>query len=291
MDLSQYRNFIIVVECGTITEAANKIHIAQPALSKQINSLEREYGVPLLAKGRGLPRVELTEAGKIFYENAKMLCKTEDNLRQEIQNYQIGYTGTLRLTVAPALARSLINEHLQGFHKLYPHTSFQIKEQAVQEQEKYLKNDICELGLTNAPLLHPYEFDVLKRKALQFHAICLRNNPYLDTNKDYITVEDLADVPLCLAESSYKVLLDVMNTKKISVNILSTNTNKQSSVFWAKLGMGVAVIPYEGLYYPESDLVAIPLASDELAMDKIIYKIKDKKLSTIARCFLDFYNI
>lgn len=291
MDLSQYRNFITVVECGTITEAANKIHIAQPALSKQINTLEREYGMPLLAKGRGLPRVELTEAGKIFYEHAKMLCKTEDNLRQDINNYQIGYTGTLRLTVAPALARNLISSHLQNFHKMYPHTSFQIKELAVQEQEKYLKNDICELGLTNAPLLHPYEFDILKRKALQFHVVCLRNSPYLDTNKDFITIEDLADVPLCLAESSYKVLLDVMNTRKVPFNILSTNTNKQSSVFWAKLGMGVAVIPYEGLYYPEADLVAIPLESQELAMDKIIYKIKDKKLSTIAQSFLDFYKI
>lgn len=291
MDLSQYRNFITVVQCGTITEAANKIHIAQPALSKQLSLLEREYGAPLLAKGRGLPRVELTEAGKIFYEHAKMLCKTEENLRQEINNYQIGYTGTLRLTVAPALTRSLIREHLCKFHDLYPHTSYQIKELAVQEQESYLKNGICELGLTNAPLLHPYEFDILKRKALQFHAICLRHNSYLDTDKQTITLEDLADLPLCLAESSYKVLLDLMHTKNIKSNILSTNTNKQSSVFWAKLGMGVAVIPYEGLYYPEADLVAIPLESEELAMDKIIYKIKDKKLSTIAQTFLEYYTI
>lgn len=291
MDLSQYRNFITVVQCGTITEAANKIHIAQPALSKQMSILEREYGMPLLAKGRGLPRVELTEAGKIFYEHAKMLCKTEENLRQEINNYHIGYTGTLRLTVAPALTRSLISEHLCNFHKLYPHTSYQIKELAVQEQEAYLKNAICELGLTNAPLLHPYEFDILKRKALQFHAICLRDNPYLDTHKEAITLEDLDDLPLCLAESSYKVLLDLMHTKNIKANILSTNTNKQSSVFWAKLGMGIAVIPYEGLYYPEADLVAIPLESEELAMDKIIYKIKDKKLSTIAQTFLEYYTI
>lgn len=291
MDLAQYRNFILVVQCGTITEAANKIHIAQPALSKQLNILEREYGTPLLAKGRGMPKVELTEAGKIFYEHAKMICQTEENLRQEIINCHKSYTGTLRVTVAPALAQSLIEKHLLPFHKEYPHTSFQIKELAVHEQEKYLKNNIAELGFTNAPLLHPYEFDILKRKALQFHAICPRDNPYIDTNKEYLTVEDLANLPLCLAESSYKVLLDLIHSKNIPVNILATNTNKQSSVFWAKLGMGIAVIPYEGLYFNDANLVAIPLESSELAMDKIIYKIKDKKLSTIAETFLDFYSI
>ena len=71
MRLEALKNFITVVECGTITEAARKICIAQPALSNQIRGLEEELGVQLFHR---TPRsMELTEAGRILYRHSRSI--------------------------------------------------------------------------------------------------------------------------------------------------------------------------------------------------------------------------
>ena len=88
MNLEHYRNFITIVETGTISGAAEKLHIAQPALSNQIKNLEREYGAPLLT--RGSRRVELTDAGRIMYSRAKSIAELENSARREIADCAAG---------------------------------------------------------------------------------------------------------------------------------------------------------------------------------------------------------
>ena len=64
MDLQCYRNFIAIVEEGSLTAASQRLHIAQPALSNQLKAMEREYGASLLI--RGARRVSLTDGGRIW---------------------------------------------------------------------------------------------------------------------------------------------------------------------------------------------------------------------------------
>ena len=64
MDFAFYRNFITVVETGSISTAAQKLDIVQPALSAQIKTLEKAYGMQLLKMHRGKRHIELTEAGQ-----------------------------------------------------------------------------------------------------------------------------------------------------------------------------------------------------------------------------------
>ena len=71
MELRHLRYFIAVAEEGSLTVAAERrLHTAQPSLSRQIRDLEHEIGVPLLTRSaRG---VELTEAGKVFLDHARL---------------------------------------------------------------------------------------------------------------------------------------------------------------------------------------------------------------------------
>ncbi|MBD8975890.1 LysR family transcriptional regulator [Veillonella magna] len=79
MDTSYYHNFVTLVNTGNMTRAANRLHLTQPALSKQLRYLEAEFGTPLLHIRRGQrgSSFQLTEAGHIFYEKAKQLCAIE----------------------------------------------------------------------------------------------------------------------------------------------------------------------------------------------------------------------
>src|SRR5277367_4789943 len=72
MELRHLRYFVAVAEEGSVTLAAQKrLHTAQPSLSRQIRALEEEVGVPLMT--RGVRGIELTSAGQVFLEHAKLI--------------------------------------------------------------------------------------------------------------------------------------------------------------------------------------------------------------------------
>ena len=108
MNIEYYRNFIAIVEAGSISAAAKRVAVAQPALSNQLKTLQKKFGTPLLNLKRGGHTVELTEAGCILYNKAKYICSTEDNIIKEIADCAGGFSGTLRLSLSPSMSISFI---------------------------------------------------------------------------------------------------------------------------------------------------------------------------------------
>ena len=86
MELESYRNFLAIIEAGSFTGAAECVHVAQPALSKQLKTLENFFGAKLIITTRGSRQLILTEAGRILYQKAKYICSLEDLARNEIDN-------------------------------------------------------------------------------------------------------------------------------------------------------------------------------------------------------------
>ena len=106
MNLRTLRNFVAVVDAGSLTAAAAAIPIAQPALTRQIRELESEMGAQLLQR---LPRgVRLTQAGVTFYESAQRILAESERLRQKLARNQRAMPATVVLGVSPTLARLLV---------------------------------------------------------------------------------------------------------------------------------------------------------------------------------------
>ena len=91
MDIEYYRNFIAIVEAGSISAAAKQIAIAQPALSNQLKVLQKRFGTQLLHVRRGGHSIELTDAGCILYNKAKYICSAENSALKEIVDCQAGF--------------------------------------------------------------------------------------------------------------------------------------------------------------------------------------------------------
>lgn len=79
MDMEYYRNFIAIVEAGSLSAASKRVHVAQPALSNQLKLLQKKFGTQLVNIRRGVHNIELTNAGCILYNKAKYLCSLEDD--------------------------------------------------------------------------------------------------------------------------------------------------------------------------------------------------------------------
>ena len=128
MDIEYYRNFIAIVEAGSISAAAKQIAIAQPALSNQLKVLQKRFGTQLLHVRRGGHSIELTDAGCILYNKAKYICSAENSALKEIVDCQAGFSGTLRISLSPSMSINFIKNFLSDFYREFPHINYELYE-------------------------------------------------------------------------------------------------------------------------------------------------------------------
>ena len=118
MNVEYYKNFIMIADYGTLTQASEELHIVQSALSNQVKLLEKEYNASLfIRKSKGL---ELTEAGKILYPIAKQIAHCEETAHRDIDCLLNGVIGTVRIGLTMAHPDLVLNNILTNFKIAHP---------------------------------------------------------------------------------------------------------------------------------------------------------------------------
>jgi len=118
MELRHLRYFVAVAEEQNITRAAARLHVSQPPLSRQIRDLEEELGVALFA--RSAKSVRLTEAGRVFLEEARAVLARAGEAAQTVKAIARGERGELHLGYAPSLTVELLPQALRAFQEASP---------------------------------------------------------------------------------------------------------------------------------------------------------------------------
>lgn len=126
VEIRQLKYFLEIVETGSFTRAAASIHIVQPALSRQIRSLEEELGTTLLIRhGRG---VVVTEAGERFKERAEALLSQINRLPEEISSEGMEPSGELNIGMPSSLRPMLTPQLISKFGNRYPGVFIRVAE-------------------------------------------------------------------------------------------------------------------------------------------------------------------
>jgi DNA-binding transcriptional LysR family regulator len=118
MELRHLRYFVAIAEERSFTRAAERLWIAQPGLSTQIRRLETELGIQLLHRHRR--GVDVTEAGRIFLERARITLAAAEHARATRRDLEAGVVGTLRLGIATGARWRLAGELLGAFGLDHP---------------------------------------------------------------------------------------------------------------------------------------------------------------------------
>src|SRR5699024_8069471 len=122
MELRQIRYFMEVAKREHVTEAANALHVAQSAVSRQIFNLEEELGVELfIREGR---TVKLTRIGQVFLEHMEKAMNVIDDAKQEVEEYIDPNQGTLHIGFSASLASYILPTAVLYFRKQYPNVKF-----------------------------------------------------------------------------------------------------------------------------------------------------------------------
>ena len=126
MDLKQIEYFVQVAELGSFTRAASVLRIAQPALSRQVRTLEVELRQNLLDRnGRG---VTLTDAGKRLLAHGRGILQQVQRARLDLEEQRGAPVGRLALGVPPSVGRMLTAPLVHGFRKQFPRASLTMVE-------------------------------------------------------------------------------------------------------------------------------------------------------------------
>lgn len=145
MELRQIQYFIEVAKREHVTKAANALHVAQSAVSRQIANLEAELGVQLfLREGRN---VRLTPMGRIFQEHAEKALLAIDKAQVEIQEFLDPERGTIRLGFPSSMASHILPRVISAFRARYPYIGFQLRQGSSHQLINYLLRGEVELAM------------------------------------------------------------------------------------------------------------------------------------------------
>ena len=124
MDLRHIRTFVTVAELGTVSKAALRLHIAQPALSRQIANLEDQLGLKLFDRvGR---RLLLTSEGEQLLSDSRGLLNYARALGEQAQVLRRGDVGVLRVAASPHLIEGIFPDLLSRYAERYPNVQVRL---------------------------------------------------------------------------------------------------------------------------------------------------------------------
>ena len=118
MDFLELQSFVTICDCRNITEAAHRLYITQPALSRRIRDLEKELGVTLFV--RRSKGIDITEAGMRLYRDAVHMLEQRERFSQKAMCLQGAASGVLRLAAAPYIPHAPVLRGISAMAADYP---------------------------------------------------------------------------------------------------------------------------------------------------------------------------
>jgi DNA-binding transcriptional LysR family regulator len=150
MDLDLLRTFVVVCDEGSLTRAASKLFRTQPAITQQIQNLEREFGHSLLERtARG---VHPTPQGKALRTRAGRLFREWDGVLEEMRDLSEGVRGDLRIACSDTVARYFLPRILSEFVRRHPGVKLGLRNASSPEIARLVEDGECEVGFVLLPL-------------------------------------------------------------------------------------------------------------------------------------------
>ena len=288
MNMDYYKNFIKIADLGNISLAAKILLIAQPSLSKQIQILEKEFGTPLLK--RNARNVELTTAGEIFYQKAKLICEINNICYDEIHTSILGNRGKLKIGITISYPDWYIEDLFKDFSDLYPQITYDIREDASDRLMDLLRKGIIEVAFIRTPIHINPIFRSFGGIEENFMAVYHKINPWLPQDVESISIQQLKDVPLSISHGFKERVEQMFNEAGFEPKILSINSSRTTTLLWARLGKAVGLVTTTSFKNLEltAAMICRPITGVNTIAQRSFVTLKDANLSAVTKSFINF---
>jgi DNA-binding transcriptional LysR family regulator len=263
MELRHLRYFVGVGEEQHFGRAAARLHVAQPALSRQIQDLEREIGFPLFDR---LPRgVRLSAAGKLFLSDARRILQDVDEAKRRAERIALGKAGTLRIGIATAVSwHGLVVDSFREFRRRQPDVELELHHLLSVHQIDAVLSGRLDAGF--AASLTPWHKDLAHWEFVQDRMLLAVPKGHHLTKREGIRLRDLRDMPFVwfprwVNPVIYDRLMRACTRGGLSApRIVQEATDRDTNLGLVQCRIGIAWMTESTRWHCPRNVVLLPVA-------------------------------
>lgn len=287
MELRHIRYFLAVAEEMNFTRAAEKLCIAQPPLSRQIQELEAELGAKLFV--RKPHALQLTEEGVLFRQYAQQVLDLVKRSVEDVGEMEKGLQGTLYLASVEGHAPALLTQWIAEFHEKYPHVTYNMWNGNSDDVVNRVMKGLCDLAIIMEP--HNAEgVDSFPVYQESWVAMIPKEHPLARGQKKTIRMEEL--LPYELIIPSRESRLQEINgwfpegQKPI---IRCRIAHMMNAYELTKRGVGITIYPAAAADLAESyGICTRKIVEPKVLASYVLIRNRSRTLSRAAQEFLNY---
>ncbi|GAA3698100.1 LysR family transcriptional regulator [Oceanisphaera sediminis] len=287
MKLSQLNAFKAIVECQTVTAAAERLNLSQPAVSRLLSALEQRLGFQLfIRKGN---RLQLSDDGEAFYLEVARAFEAVSGLDQAAASIRAHRFGRLNIAAMPLLSNTFLPRTLARFLHQSPQMKVALKTYRSEEVVHRVQSQTTDIGFAfiDEPLAG------VRARRVKCESVCLLPASSPLAEKSHIDVDDLADLPLIrhekdVSQRQFDALLrryQLNMTEQIEVSLATT------AAALVQEGLGMAITdPFTARIASEHNaVIERPLAFSLPFEFEVLYPAL-RPLNRHAQRFIDHFT-
>lgn len=243
MEFRQLRAFVMLAECLSYREAADKLWLTQPTLTKQIKMFEQELELTLFIRDNH--GTQLSPHGHALYDNAKNLLEEIDIFKTRCKNMKLGLEGNLSIGFINSVLK-IIPEIISSFRERYPKINIQLNDRSSPLQKELIIAGKMQVGFMRLPVEHPLAYEKIGEDYLSIIYSEKINSAGQDAEslfKKYPLL--LVDAKICPG-SAHQIHNFIFHNK---LNDISTHyvNNVSSLIAMVESQIGVGILPQSSI--------------------------------------------
>ena len=281
MELRHIRYFQAVAETLNFTRAAERLNIAQPPLSRQIQQLEEFLGTSLLERSRPL---QLTEAGRLFHEQSGMLLKQFEQLCENTRRIGEGHRQWLGIGFAPSTLYAPLPELIRELRR-DPDLELGLQEMTTLQQIEALKSGRIDIGFGR---IHFHDGAIHQQVLYEDPLVVVLPVGHRLQNET-ITLERLSQEPFVLYPANPRPsyadhVLALFANHGMGVRVSQWANELQTALGLVAAGLGITLVPASVQQQHRADITYVPIDDTE-AVSPIILSRREGDISPVTqRC-------
>lgn len=287
MDIRQLEYFVEVAKQCSFTKAAAILHVSQPSLSKAIQQIESELGVPLFY--RSAKQLELTDAGEAVLVNAMGVLEAFQNLRAELIDVMDLKKGIIRIGIPPIVGAEFFSKLISLYKERYPYIEIRLTEVGTKSIRQLIVDGELDIGLV-CSATSPNEF-LETTKFLEDPLYLIVHDSHPLATQSSVHLSQLQHIPIIIYRKDfvlYDQIIDECHKAGFYPVVACETTQKDLFIEMVHAKLGVALLPEKiASKIPYTDIRRIPIKNSPITLELGITWKKNKYLSFAVREFIE----
>lgn len=235
MDIRTMQYYLAVVREGTISAAAQALHVAQPSLSRQMKELEEELGATLFVRGNR--KITLTEEGMVLRKRAEEMVRLMQMTEEEISQIKNHVSGSVRIGAGESLSFHYLSRTAASLAEEHPDIRFHITSGDTQDLMDELDNGLIDFAVIFTDVDHTLYQSIELPTEDAFGLLMPKDCPL--AQKEEIRIPDLKGLPVIITRAAVPYFTG--NHVWSSLNVIATYNLVYNASLLVEDGLGYAI--------------------------------------------------